>query len=141
MEELHGIVRDRRLALLDRVIAGLTEQGELSADDESCRYRTETKDGRTLRCAAGWLISDEFYSSALERNDVTQDIVQNALRRSGIRNKDLFFVADLQEIHDKAFNNHMFLKGRALGEALAGYQALREQLTRGGRDGNDAARA
>lgn len=80
----------------------LLKQGARSQDtQEHCLYRGP----RGLKCAIGALIKDEFYNPALEDKSANQPEVLDALRRSfGLHPSqlmDVFFLSDLQEIHDR----------------------------------------
>lgn len=47
--------------VFDQVVTHLRQQGKKSKGRYGCAYRSEKKDGNTLMCAAGCLISDEEY--------------------------------------------------------------------------------
>jgi hypothetical protein len=93
-----------RQEIFDQVVNGLRKQGRESINSEgACSYKNE----EGLKCAAGQLVSDEFYNKniegylvcfgneALEHNKATQ-----ALVNSGVNPQDLKLVSDLQYIHD-----------------------------------------
>ncbi len=58
----------------------LLEQNDRCSDGSNCLYYGE----HGQRCAVGCLIKPEFYSSSLERNDVTYPSVTDALLKSQI---------------------------------------------------------
>jgi hypothetical protein len=93
-------------SMFNQVVAGLASQGfgqsqikvRLDEDDDTtvCAYRGA--EGR--RCAAGWLIKDEHYSSSFEERNIHDAYVQEALRQSGVRDDLTPFLSRLQQIHD-----------------------------------------
>lgn len=93
--------------LFDFVVGKLHEQGGPSVDiissegDAVCSYRGEH--GR--KCAAGWLIKDEFYGSGLEGAVACLAHVADALKKSGITNAQVNgIVSHLQAAHDSSVN-------------------------------------
>ena len=76
--------------VFDFVAHHLLTQNEKSLQGNSCRYKSQ----RTLKCAAGCLISDENYDKSLEGD--TWDIVSKKL---GMVNQ-WSLVRDLQALHD-----------------------------------------
>lgn len=77
----------------DTVLFGIREQGGPSIERGDCRYRAAS--GR--KCAAGWLIPDEMYSSDLERRGATSPPVSRILARCGV---DPWAADGLQAAHD-----------------------------------------
>lgn len=97
--------------LFDFVCTKLIEQGCKSLSSEwhnECAYRG----ANGTRCAAGWLISDEVYEPRIESIAVDPDypdsIVSRHLIRSGVEERQLHLVADLQRAHDKVPNGRCF---------------------------------
>jgi hypothetical protein len=97
--------------VFDKSATGLMIQGE-RAEDESraCVYRGLDN----TKCAAGFLILDEFYSQEMETAAVVWDTnshsyneksstrVREALVNSGVELEDLKLVNKLQRIHDSS---------------------------------------
>ena len=84
--------------ILEFVVKGLIAQGGPSMKNGGCAYRGN--DGR--KCAAGLLISDEFYLPLMEGKGASFDPVEAALVSSGVPASALHFIASLQEAHDGA---------------------------------------
>ena len=90
--------------LFNRVKAHLLNQGARAETDESthginmCQYHAESG----LKCAVGCLIDANAYDFSMEGEDINDDLVYNALRKSGIdmSNKTLSILRALQHIHD-----------------------------------------
>ena len=80
--------------IFDTVYKGLREQGfKKSMDGCGCAYRGA--DGR--KCAAGFLIADEEYSSAMEGHNFK---ALNIFHNFGFSSEKARFVAELQSAHD-----------------------------------------
>lgn len=97
---------DDLASIFTRVVEHLCTQGEPARVEggTACSYRLR-RNGRLLKCAVGCLIADEHYNSAFEGFNLTEEAVQNMLRRSGISFKkgdQLFMMLrKLQNIHDE----------------------------------------
>ncbi len=81
--------------MFDRAARGILAQGEASMTaDGDCRYRGPGQ----LRCAVGWILDDDHYTSSMEEVTVLK------LRKQGFclpwhpRDDDL--AIDLQNVHD-----------------------------------------
>lgn len=89
-----------RQEIYDKVKAHLLAQGRRALQPGSksaCVYRAPNGD----KCAAGMLIADEHYSPDLEGSSAYyNNSVNDALRKSGVPEEWLSFVAELQTIHD-----------------------------------------
>ena len=90
-----------RQGIFNKVARHLLTQGGRASpcEDGGCYYRLEWA-GKSLKCAAGALISNANYSSGLEGLGVKDFPVSAALRQSGVPHEWLDDVAALQEIHD-----------------------------------------
>lgn len=91
--------QERGRALIRRVREELIAQGGPSLGGErngTCLYRAP--DGR--RCAAGLLMSDEFYRPELETKTVDDARVWDALLASGVDPDLRGLVESLQRVHD-----------------------------------------
>jgi hypothetical protein len=90
--------------LFNRVKTHLLNQGtkavtEVVSDGiNMCQYHAESG----LKCAVGCLIDDNAYDFSMEGEDINDDLVYNALRKSGIDmgGKTLSILRALQHIHD-----------------------------------------
>ena len=90
--------------LFNRVKTHLLNQGakavtEVVSDGiNMCQYHAESG----LKCAVGCLIDDNAYDFSMEGEDINDDLVYNALRKSGIDmgGKTLSILSALQHIHD-----------------------------------------
>src|SRR5258708_26601482 len=82
--------------IFDTVKTHLLKQNARAISGIGCVYRTD----KGLKCAAGVLIKDEFYSPAFESYSACHSIVQEALEKSGVSEDDILFVVELQRIHD-----------------------------------------
>jgi hypothetical protein len=85
-------------------LAGQQWQQSVVADSGSgtvCAYRG--LEGR--KCAAGHLITDEHYDANFERTGVSDVRVWRALVKSGVPNKLMPQVAELQGLHDGFCDN------------------------------------
>lgn len=95
------------LEVLERIKAHLLKQGRKAADaGGNCKYRVEDHEWGVLRCAAGCLLKDELYSTALECNPVDTYFLGDAFSKSlGIDVRDwednyTFWVRQAQGVHD-----------------------------------------
>ena len=82
----------------------LLKQDEKSLDPYtlSCYYRGQNKDGKTLMCAVGCLIDDDFYSIDFENSSPSDIRVRAAIENSipnWAYNVDL--LSELQNLHDQ----------------------------------------
>lgn len=86
-------------AIFNFVKTRLLKQGKRSTYNGVCQYRGS----QGLRCAVGWLITDDNYSSYLEGAIVGNPRVNTALEASGVfMNPSTRALLDrLQTIHDK----------------------------------------
>lgn len=94
--------------IFDKVVHHLRTQKAQSVDSQNgtpyhsgCMYHSPTG----LKCAAGCLISDEFYNKELETFSVFNIGVTRALKNSGIDVRVggvLILLRELQSIHDSA---------------------------------------
>jgi hypothetical protein len=87
------------LELIEFVEAHLIKQGKKSTMPyctTECAYRGENGN----MCAAGCLITDEFYSTDLEGRNVKDEDVEFALIASGVPQDQIYIVGALQNIHD-----------------------------------------
>jgi hypothetical protein len=90
--------------MFDTVLTNLTTQGVASTGrtnpegDISCQYRGT--EGR--KCAVGWLIADEQYTTAFEGQDATAFEVAEALIKSGVPNTAAAerLIGKMQHTHD-----------------------------------------
>ena len=90
--------------LFNRVKTHLLNQGtkavtEVVSDGiNMCQYHAESG----LKCAVGCLIDAKAYDFSMEGEDINDDLVYNALRKSGIDmgGKTLSILRALQHIHD-----------------------------------------
>lgn len=82
--------------IFDTVKTHLLKQNARAINGIMCKYRTDAG----LKCAAGVLIKDEFYTPELESHSAKYSIVQEALEKSGVSEDDIPFVIELQRIHD-----------------------------------------
>jgi hypothetical protein len=90
--------------LFNRVKTHLLNQGakavtEVVSDGiNMCQYHAESG----LKCAVGCLIDDNAYDFSMEGEDINDDLVYNALRKSGIDmgGKTLSILRALQHVHD-----------------------------------------
>lgn len=91
--------------VFDQVVNGLLSQGAKSSDvNGACRYRAVREDGRVLKCAAGWLIADDEYTSEMDDDNPTGTSWEDLFQRDMVPAKHLNFIYNLQKIHD----NHPF---------------------------------
>ena len=92
----------------------LLNQNEKSVDPHtlSCFYRAQNEDGKTLKCAVGCLIDDNFYSEKLENcspNDLdVRKAVENSIFSDWEYNVSL--LSELQNIHDEYESDEWSLK-------------------------------
>lgn len=97
--------------IYDTVKTHLLAQAAQAADDGRCMYRAA--DG--LKCAAGCLIKDEFYTPAIEGGAVREPTtyatatdrarwakLSGALIQSGVSRESFWLVREFQIIHDTA---------------------------------------
>ena len=103
MEEADKQLLEHRLNVFLAVANHLLAQMRRSiVDNRLCLYRSD----EGLKCAVGCLISDEHYHEDLEKKTVSEELVRDALERSGVRIHDgtmLQFVGELQFVHDYSF--------------------------------------
>lgn len=82
--------------IFNTVYKGLREQGfKKSMDGCACAYR----DAEGRKCAAGFLITDEEYSSEMEGMGILTLNMQCDL---GFSSEQVYFIADLQSDHDSS---------------------------------------
>lgn len=82
----------------------LLKQNEKSVDPHtlSCYYRAYNKDGKTLMCAVGCLIDDNYYSDEFENSSPNDLRVRRAIEESIINwNYNVDLLSELQNIHDE----------------------------------------
>lgn len=98
--------------VFDRVALHLLQQGKQSlftanAKDGKCAYRGASG----LKCAVGFLISDEAYSSDLESRTVLNFEVEKALHKSGVSTSCsiMGLLGALQSIHDMQQPEHWYV--------------------------------
>lgn len=98
--------------IFDFIVNHLRTQGEKASIGEmaGCKYRIE-KNGKTLKCAVGCLIKDEFYNPSLENFGALSTMVLQALNRS--LGMDLYrdsetggLIARMQLVHDRLTTNN-----------------------------------
>lgn len=84
--------------VFDKVATHLLKQGSRSEFGGGCAYRSP--DGKM--CAVGCLLQDEQYSPKLEGINTRHELVQAALKESGIdlTQKMQCMLQELQECHD-----------------------------------------
>lgn len=113
MDKEYRVDRKQALSIIDQVIEGLTQQDSLSKndDDGSCRYRYRTEEGTVRRCAAGFLIKDEYYNPQMEGWTIVLEDLEKpddpdaflpgkALKDSGVPEEMFPVVVVLQYFHD-----------------------------------------
>ena len=83
--------------VFEKVKNHLLKQNERSIDNGTCLYR----DGQGRRCAIGCLIPDENYNIYLEKRNVHERAVREALPFDRIDEHQMDFLECLQWIHDK----------------------------------------
>lgn len=99
-----------RQEVFDTVYKHLVSQKKISAiaidQEKVCRYRTSNGD----KCAIGCLIPDELYDSIIEGYEVTSKIVVDVVKKiyPDVTKQDLFFLKDLQNVHDTLDDNLFF---------------------------------
>lgn len=97
------------IEISEKIRDHLIQQGRVSSDNASasmCLYRTE--DG--AKCAVGCLISDEFYSSKLEHNPASAQLVKSAICKSlGIEWNDMLahVLKEWQFYHDTYYGSFL----------------------------------
>jgi hypothetical protein len=83
----------------------LLNQNEKSVDpwSLSCYYRAQKEDGKTLMCAIGCLIDDNFYSDKLENCSPSDLDVRKAIENSIFSDWEynVSLLSELQNIHDE----------------------------------------
>jgi hypothetical protein len=88
--------------IVDKVVPLILKNG-LSFQKGTCRYRKNESATDRIRCAVGYLISDEHYKPELEGKRANSVGIIEALNKSGYNFDGEFrFLSDLQEAHDKA---------------------------------------
>jgi hypothetical protein len=80
--------------VFDIVKVHLLTQNKQSMADNRCRYRSLV-DGKELKCAAGVLIPEEFYSTDLENSSW-----YNLVTRNDFPSEHLDLICGLQSLHD-----------------------------------------
>ena len=96
----------------EKIWNGLKSQGfEKSVDNEistRCMYRSQTPDGKPLKCAAGWLIPDEDYDPQFEDKTI-EELIELELLPEEFCEEDFYsdyawrsFLNDMQSAHDIA---------------------------------------
>lgn len=98
--------------LIAHVKALLLAQGQRSSvvdGGERCRYRHQSEDGSTLKCAIGFLIPNKHYRTSMEdvcaddlafSNPDLFDRILGKFKLSTKSDKTLKLLADMQKIHD-----------------------------------------
>jgi len=82
----------------------LLNQNERSVDPHtlSCFYRSQNENGKTLMCAVGCLIDDNFYSEKLENCSPNDTEVRRAVENSMSNwEYNVSLLSELQNIHDE----------------------------------------
>jgi hypothetical protein len=83
----------------------LLDQNEKSLDPHSlsCYYRAQNEQGKTLMCAIGCLIDDNFYSEKLENCSPNDPDVKKAVENSIFSDWEynVSLLSELQNIHDE----------------------------------------
>ena len=83
----------------------LLDQNEKSLDPHSlsCYYRALNEQGKTLMCAIGCLIDDNFYSEKLENCSPNDSDVKKAVENSIFSDWEynVSLLSELQNIHDE----------------------------------------
>ena len=82
----------------------LLNQNEKSLDPHtlSCFYRAQNEDGKSLMCAVGCLIDDNFYSEKLENCSPNDTEVRRAVENSMSNwEYNVSLLSELQNIHDE----------------------------------------
>jgi len=83
----------------------LLNQQERSLDPHtlSCFYRAQNESGKTLMCAVGCLIDDNFYSEKLENSSPYDSDVKKAVENSIFSDWEynVSLLSELQNIHDE----------------------------------------
>ncbi len=83
--------------IFNKVVRGLAKQEfRRSRIGNYCAYRS--RDGR--KCAAGHLMNDEHYRHEFNQEVVDSHGPREALKKSGVSEKQLDFVSSLQDAHD-----------------------------------------
>lgn len=99
-----------RQEIFDAVVDHLVKQGRRASTEDSCLYRTD--DG--LKCAVGFLISDEEYQEEMEGKAVTELAGLEMLPKRLL--PEVHFLSELQSLHDFALDSDSaFLLSEALG--------------------------
>ena len=101
--------------IFDFVVRHLRQQNEKALYCDACVYRLQLENGKVLKCAAGCLIKDEYYTDAIEGEAPCQinlalingiyeinDSIKKALERSGVHtsHENLRLIRELQILHD-----------------------------------------
>jgi len=97
-----------KVEIIDKTMKHLMEQGP-SEYHGSCMYRL-TKNGKTLKCAAGFWISDEDYMRTFEGKRIVvivKDFSGDSLKFIA---DNIELIDDMQRIHDKysGYNQRIF---------------------------------
>ena len=80
--------------VFDIVKVHLLTQNKQSRNDGTCVYRS-VADGKKMKCAAGALIPDEFYSDNLEDHTWKQLVA-----RGDVTSEHFSLICELQLLHD-----------------------------------------
>lgn len=92
--------------IFDKVLTHLRAQGVAATGGFQCTYRQTTPEGKTLMCAVGCLIKDEFYNPDFEGKTPNDPNVNWAIAQSlGIEEGFTHYsttnlLCDLQDAHD-----------------------------------------
>lgn len=90
------------LEIHNKILQHLLQQGEpASPDEKTCKYRM-TKDGKTLMCAVGCLVTDEAYNPEMEGGGAGNSEVIEALEKSSIPtdSETISLLSTWQQAHD-----------------------------------------
>ncbi len=88
-----------RQGIFNKVYVSLVRQGEPAYDHGAgaCEYRLD-RDGKTLCCAAGWLLSDQEAQCVKDQSWMT---AYKHYRTPSRFNLHADFIQELQKIHDR----------------------------------------
>lgn len=90
--------------IFDRVKTHLLRQGKRSLGTVHSEGRVPRyKNDEGLTCAIGYLLDPDAYSEEFEGQAVTEPMVEEALRKSGVvpeNDDDYALLRDLQAVHD-----------------------------------------
>lgn len=82
--------------------SGVTSTDSRGRTEFNCSYKS--LDTKAPACAAGLWITDEFYCTSLEGNDVESVGVTDALMESGITAAQVHLLGEFQCFHDREAN-------------------------------------